>query len=371
MKNLSKSLQNAILKKGFIVYKYISLGELLQTIKRDYLEVLSKFNTGIALICGILGVIQIYFFILFIFSFYLILFIYLLIKLFIRTKKYFYINNVIFTEKNILIGNHIFGYDDSQKKTELLSLYEKEFDEYLANPSNLKKVIKSKEKELFVQVKKLFFKFFENFDGKNSVKLPILISLVIYSVSLFIFYYLGLVLGGLFFGIFALILKTYLFFKQSIELKMKISIESMENNICKLNLIEKKLEKKLNDFKGGEISNIEDFINKKFTMFYSLIGDIISEKNRLKNVIENSKHNNIINFKKFNLYIKNEYNKPIKNMIHVLKTYLKKIKTQKNSIEELDISVKESGNIKIKKLQFEKMIVNINEIISKIKSMQL
>jgi hypothetical protein len=40
----NEETEKEILEKGFSVYSYISLDELLLTVRKDYLEILSKIN---------------------------------------------------------------------------------------------------------------------------------------------------------------------------------------------------------------------------------------------------------------------------------------------------------------------------------------
>ena len=387
MNRLPENLQQEISQKGFVVYHYISFSELLQTVKRDYLNITASMNIPLLIISVIIGFINP----LLLFSilpiFYCFIFIILLWKMFWRTRKYVYISRVIFTEKNILIGSDVLGYNNSSSKAEknkkekLLRQYEEEFEEYLTRPSRLKPIIERKEKDFKKQVFKIFKsgKFFisgEKDSEMSKIGFAIMLAIYIYGISLVIFYYLGIFLGYIFFGFFALLLKAFLFFSKKIELQMKSSVEKMERDIVDIKRVNSVLQKKLEKFSGGEISDISDFVGEKFTTFYSCISEVIKEQEKLKKIISTSQYQKFIDFQKFSGYIRKQYNKPVQNMIRMLGKYAKKISEQKEALKNTSAESPEntsefSAHLSKKFLRLEQMEKQAEKNLEKLRMMQI
>ena len=134
---LNQEIEAEVAKKGFSVYNYISVKELLLTINKDYLEAISVLNIPLFIIFLVLGYGSLEYgdFSLLIsatFLIYGLIFAYLLVKLFYRTYKFSQITNVIYTKKGLILGDKIFNYSDDEKLHNLLLKCEKLFDEYLS-----------------------------------------------------------------------------------------------------------------------------------------------------------------------------------------------------------------------------------------------
>lgn len=312
----------------------------MQTVKRDYLEILIFINFPFGIVSmiasyaayegGSLYILLSYFFLA-----YGLIFCVLIFKLLQKTKEYLHVSNVVFTEQGILLGKDFIKYTETKKRNKLLEKYEDIFDEYLTHSSQLSKIIKAKQDELKNKVEKLFTSAIESADKiDRNVKIFITMSISLYTVFLVVFYFLGIGVGFLFFGIFAGILKIFLFFSRKTELQIKYSVEKLEKNIENIQRIESVLEKKLSQFSGGEISDISGFVGEKFEYFYSGIGEILEEKNNLKKIILHSQYQKFIDFEKFSGYIKKQYNKPVHHMIEMLEIYSQKISDQKILLQQ-------------------------------------
>ena len=136
-KYLNEEVEEEINEKGFSVYNYISLEELLLTSRKDFLEILSKINIVFGIISIVLGMLSYYtglFFILpiFLFVVYFIIFIFLFFKLLGRTKLFLYIADVVYTKTGLMISDDFLYYKkDKQKIDEKLEKYGSIFSEYL------------------------------------------------------------------------------------------------------------------------------------------------------------------------------------------------------------------------------------------------
>jgi len=81
------------------------------------------------------------------------------------------------------------------------------------------------------------------------------------------------------------------------------------------------LSQKISTFTGGEVSNISGFIGNKFNEFYSYTNISLKDKNKLLKLIKNSQFNDFVDFDLLKKYLKNNFNKPVKEMIAMLENY--------------------------------------------------
>ncbi len=360
---INENIKKEVLEKGFSIYNYISLKELLFTINKDYLDAILKLNSLLFVLFLVFSYISFEsgdFSILigFLFATYGFIFIYLVAKLFYRTSKFSQITNILYTKKGLIISNKIFQYEDDYELKELLLSYEKLFDEYLSKPSRLSENIEYMKKNLIE-------KFSNHFDQVSKIKDKnsgyLLIILLIYSISSFIFYYLGFVLGFLFFLIFSFFINIYFRFNKSIEIKIKENMSFIDDKIKNLNNIYEDLKAKIDTFKDGEISNLSKKMDSELNSFYLNINTILKNKDILKTIISESIYKDFIDFAHLANYIKEQFNKPLIDMITLLEDYERSINRQINSIKsELNSNISESYQLEQKLINLELIAKNIS-----------
>jgi hypothetical protein len=360
---INENIKKEVLEKGFSIYNYISLKELLFTINKDYLDAILKLNSLLFVLFLVFSYISFEsgdFSILigFLFATYGFIFIYLVAKLFYRTSKFSQITNILYTKKGLIISNKIFHYEDDYELKELLLSYEKLFDEYLSKPSRLSENIEYMKKNLIE-------KFSNHFDQVSKIKDKnsgyLLIILLIYSISSFIFYYLGFVLGFLFFLIFSFFINIYFRFNKSIEIKIKENMSFIDDKIKNLNNIYEDLKAKIDTFKDGEISNLSKKMDSELNSFYLNINTILKNKDILKTIISESIYKDFIDFAHLANYIKEQFNKPLIDMITLLEDYERSINRQINSIKsELNSNIIESYQLEQKLINLELIAKNIS-----------
>ena len=360
---INENIKKEVLEKGFSIYNYISLKELLFTINKDYLDAILKLNSLLFVLFLVFSYISFEsgdFSILigFLFATYGFIFIYLVAKLFYRTSKFSQITNILYTKKGLIISNKIFHYEDDYELKELLLSYEKLFDEYLSKPSRLSENIEYMKKNLIE-------KFSNHFDQVSKIKDKnsgyLLIILLIYSISSFIFYYLGFVLGFLFFLIFSFFINIYFRFNKSIEIKIKENMSFIDDKIKNLNNIYEDLKAKIDTFKDGEISNLSKKMDSELNSFYLNINTILKNKDILKTIISESIYKDFIDFAHLANYIKEQFNKPLIDMITLLEDYERSINRQINSIKsELNSNISESYQLEQKLINLELIAKNIS-----------
>ena len=358
-KYLNEFIEKEIEEKWFSVYDYISLRELLLTTRKDFLEILSKINIILLFFTIILWFIHILFAIYFLLGVYILIFLYIFFKLIKRTYYFFLISNVVYSNKWIILADKLYKFWDKNLENKLDN-FEEIFLEYLWKPSRLEELIQKKRKELFWDTYSNWFfvlkRFIWNIDSRDWVWALIVwfIIFVIYIFSLYLFYFLSYFFGFIFSIIYSFFIKIILYFRDNVELKIKAKTIKIDERLKKMDIIYNLLKKKIENFKSWEISNIQDFVEEKFSDFYTQISIILKEKKELEKLINNSKYKDFIDFNIFKKYLKKNFNKPIKEMISLLSKYEKLLENQILELKKLNKNSKK-----------QKLDINNTEILDK------
>lgn len=349
-KYVSNETKNQIEEKWFLVYNYISLRELMLTVQKDYLQILSKINLPFGIITIFLWIfsffslnfIPIISFVLFV---YFMIFIVLIYKLSIRTYFFLLISNIVYTSEWVIIWKELFLYNEDEKLENSLRKYEIMFDEFLSKSSNIEQIISSKKSELLKSnwniLKKWwewFGKILDNVNSKNSrnlVQLAIvaMISFAIYIMLLYLFYYIWILVWYVIFFFFSQIIKIILAFKKPVELKIKENIESIDSSFNNMNKIWSLIWEKIDNFNSWEISNISNIIWENLESFYLEIWLIMKKKEILLKILKESIYKDFINFTLLTNYLKLHFNKPILSLIWMLEQTEDSLKSWIKNIE--------------------------------------
>ena len=364
---LNKEIREEIEKKGFSIYNYISLKELLLTVNKDYLWIINILNIPLFIIFIIIIHSFISYFIPSIIITYSLIFIYLIGKLSFRTYKFSQITNILYTKKGLIIDNKIFHYEEDKELKDLLLNYEKIFDEYLSKPSRISENIKYLRKNIVNNFKKIF-----NFisGGERGNGLPIaFIVLVFYSITTFVLYYIGFILGFFLFFIFSFFINLYFKINKSTELKIKDNMTIIDNKLKKLDEIYLLLNKQINSFQDGEISNLGKKIDKDMNIFYENINTILTQKSLLREIIEQSIYKDFIDFEYLAFYIKTQFNKPLNDVIKLMSDYKSKVDNQIDEIENYlkNSNEKENYQVEQKLINLQTIQKNISMYLNKLK----
>jgi len=340
---INPEIQNEIYEKWFCVYNYISLKELLSTIQRDYLQIMSFINTPLAIISILVWVLtytNIFIFLFYILLVYSLILLYLIIIFIIRSYYFLLVSDIVYTSSWIILWNKLYDFKNENILENKLIIYEKYFDEYLSKSSNLSEVIKSKKTLLEDKVLNFWKGIFHKISKSKDPRFLILI-----------FWFI-------FFLLFWWIIKIILFFRKSIEIKIKNKIEKLYKRFEEIESIYLLLSNKISKFKWWEISNIWDFSQKSFESFYSKINTILEERKKLILILNKSNYKDFIDFKKLEKYIKNNFNKPINEMISLLKKYEKTLVSWIKDLDKLEKRDNELNfKLKEKKLILEKQLI--------------
>ena len=366
---INKKTIQEINEKGFSVYNYISFKELISTVNKDYLQALNVINIPFAIVSGIVGYMSyesnsILFLILLFLGVYFCVFTYLLIKLIYRTYKFSLVTNVIYTKQGIVINDNIHRYTDDLKLKVLLEKLENLFEEYLSKPSNLKSVIKN-EREKLLNKLSTNFKSVSKLSGnsrrvnKDTQKFIFIAYaiLAVYSISVVFFYFIGMIIGFVFFLILISLINLYFSINKSNELKIKQKVTKIDKEFLDLKEIYLKLNEKMTTFNKGEIFDLSKHIEDEYNDFYQKINKIIDHKDKLKNIIQDSSYQNFIDFPLFVIYLRNQFNKPLNEMIELLLSYQTKVSNEiikaKEAFDNTDSE---------EKYQIESRVINLETI---------
>ena len=366
---INKKTIQEINEKGFSVYNYISFKELISTVNKDYLQALNVINIPFAIVSGIVGYMSyesnsILFLILLFLGVYFCVFTYLVIKLIYRTYKFSLVTNVIYTKKGIVINDNIHHYKDDLKLKVLLEKLENLFEEYLSKPSNLKSIIKNEREKLLNKLSSNFKSVSKlngnsrrvNKDTQKFIFLAYAI-LAIYSISVVVFYFIGMIIGFLFFLILISLISLYFSINKSNELKIKQEVTKIDNELLDLKDIYLKLDEKMTSFNQGEIFDLSKHIEDEYNDFYQKINKIIDHKDKLKKIIQDSAYKDFIDFPLFVVYLRDQFNKPLNEMIQLLLSYQTKVSTE---ITEAKQAFKNTDSKE--KYQIESRIINLETI---------
>ena len=367
---INKKTIQEVNEKGFSVYNYISFKELISTVNKDYLSLLNIINIPFAIISGIVGYISFKsnsygFLILLFLAVYFFVFLYLIIKLIYRTYTFSLVTNVIYTKKGLVINNKIYKYKDDNKLTLLLNKLENLFEEYLSKPSNLKSAIKN-EREKLLNKLSTNFKSVSKLSGDNTRRMNkdtgkfifiIYAILILYSITVVFFYFIGMIVGFFLFFVIISLISLYFSINKSDELRIKQEITKIDKELSNLKNIYVHLNEKMTTFNQGEIFNLSKHIENEYTNFYQKISKIIDYKDNLKIIIQNSSYKNFIDFPIFVVYLKNQFNKPLNEMIQILLNYQTKVS---NEIIEAKKTFENTNSQE--KYQIESRIINLENI---------
>lgn len=354
-KYINEKIDKEINEKWFSVYNYISLKELFLTVQRDYLSILSKINLPfwiITIILWVLGYISNSFLLLFVFLFlaYATIFLVLAFKLVLRAYYFMKITDVVYTEKWIILWNEIYIYKEEERLINNLKKYEEMFEEFLSKPSNIEKVIAGKKKEVLEKNLKLWWKGLDlmwnlRWDWAK-LAIIVLLSHFAYVIFLYLFYYIGYFFWIAIFFIINIFLKIILKFTKNTEVKIKWKIEDIDESFKNMEKIDKMLSHKISTFKEWEISDISSSVENNFSNFYTEVISVFNQKKKLFNLINNSKFKDFINFQKLEKYLKDNFNKPVLNMISMLEKFekllekqIKLLKITNSNLEILDVNL--------------------------------
>ena len=122
-------------------------------------------------------------------------------------------------------------------------------------------------------------------------------------------------------------------------------------------------------FNKGEIFDLSKHIEDEYNEFYQKINKIIDHKDKLKDIIQSSTYKDFIDFPVYVVYLRDQFNKPLDEMIQLLKTYQKKVSTQLEEAKQefKNTNAKERYQIETKIINLETIYKNITKHLEQLK----
>jgi len=362
---------NEVNAKGFSVYRYLSPKELVMTVQQDYLGLLigsHYFFTAVTIIVGLFTYVSASYmhFAYYLLGAYGLIFIYLLIRLFYRTYIFFLVRNVVYTHEGLILGDRIVYYREDREFLPRLKRYAALFKEYLSKDSKLETDIAVKRLRLFTTLKQNFKSLSqagELFEALDRFVMALFVLFAIHAATLVLFYFVGLVVGYLFFGLYGLLIGLVMSFSPSQALAIKKEVAAIDAGLKSLETRYEELKTKLSDFTGGEISDLSPFVAETFTRFYGTVDTVLQKQQRLARLIEHSKYREFIDFSKFAAYMKQAFNRPVHEMLALTEHAFGQVNAQLSELATLleQPGLDGSEQLKLKQARLEMMLHQITK----------
>lgn len=352
-------IKKEISEKWFCVYEYISYQELFLTVKKDYLNILMMIYVPLSILLIISGLISVIFFIIVTIWVYFLIFLYLFSKLLQRSYYFVLTSDIVYTKSWIIVGKNIYKENIDILAQKLENIFHEplwwksKLDEIIGQDRNL-----LMEKTSAMRKKVFHFASQINTGGKwkNGAPILILVTLVV-EWLVYVFYYVWYFLWIAFFYFFYLFIKMIVNYKKWLELKIKDTVLFLDKSFQTIHTSYLALEKRLNTFQQWEIGNLNNIVDKNFTLFYENIHTSLHLKKKLFHLLEKSLFKDFIDFPVLEFYIQKNFNKPVQKMIELLESTKNNLEKQ---IWEIDMTLR---NISLKNnstwnLEQKKIILN-------------
>lgn len=390
--SIPENIQNIISERWFYLYNWISEKDVKNSIQRDFLKLIKKFWPYVSAVFitivawfmttwnSELWNIFLYWWI-WIINFFLL--IYLTIIAITRSKNLRENDYVLMTDSSISINWKIEKYEDFFKNSrkEIIKI-SNIFEEEIFKESNLEKTKKTFLSQVFSQIWD-WFRFISKLwksSSKDSVKVIglLLVIYCIYALSLWIFYIVWIFLIWCFWILLSIINKQIMLVKWHKITSINELFEKIDKRSMWLVEEKTKLSKYLNealnnDWKDSLLIKINNWIKEINSNAESAINSSI----KLKKEIIESKYSEMFNFWIYNSWIKKQIYTPLSQIVQLLE---KNIELLKKQVEFIKIQIKNTTDISLiwplelskkrieeKKIQFEKQLPKINNLISNLK----
>lgn len=329
-------IEKEIQEKWFCVYDYISYKELFLTVKKDYLNILMMIYVPLSVLLIISWLINVILFIVVSIWVYFLIFLYLFTKLLQRSYYFVLTSQIVYTKSGIIIGKNIYkeNIDILAQKLENI------FHERLGWESKLDEIIKQ-DRNLLVEktsaMRKKVFHFASQINtgekGKSGAPLLIIVALVV-EWLVYVFYYVGYFLWIAFFYVFYLFIKMIVNYKKWLEFKIKDTVLLLDKSFQTMNTSYLALEERFHTFQQWEIWNLNNIVDKNFTLFYENINNSLHLKKTLFALLEKSAFKDFLDFPVLENYIQKNFNKPVQKMIELLENTKSNLEKQISEIEK-------------------------------------
>lgn len=354
---LAKS-ENEVENRGFSLYEYISVDELKSSLMLDYLSLITRSSTPLAIVTFIAGIIGLLkgmsgvFLAIFgvLAVYYFVIFCILTVRMFLKWKIFSEMASVVLTDDFLVSGGNVIEKNNFTEREKKFAKIEKTFHEPLFGKSNIAKLTEIEKQNLKEKLKTLISgggKIFQTLEqnvghNRDGQQIMIYISLVltatgaIFGLMMGITYFLGLPIIWLLAIIFAKIFKKILLLKNAKEYKIQDFFEKIDSNSRSLQSEKTKIIAEITEAKNNNWQeNLSGKIHENFVALNLHTKKAINESLTLKKILENSeKYAKIFNFGKYDTWIKNEILAPILELLDLTEKNILLLKNTKTALEK-------------------------------------
>lgn len=366
----TEDIRKSVEDKGFSVYEYITIKELLMTVRIDYFDIINAYYTYIVVTCCVLALFLLgpinmeahtvfYTIVFFSITLYIIIGFIIFRNLFIRSKLFFECSMVVYAGKGVFLGKDFIAYDDKNLGKEV-HFYETFFEEKLGHESLLPSLLKNSRRKLLSLYKKGIKSIFSN--GKGALFL--LMAAVFFMGLSFIFYIFGLIIFFPIFFMYKLFIHIQYEKKNKDIISLKLNAQRIDENLKKCQKIYKSIKKELQLYKAGKINkNFEMQIGVHFKNIYTLLLETVTCGKQIQKVLRKDRYKNAIDLVKFYTYLQKYFQSPIKELIDSIdmkKNEIKKTLSEiKHQISKTQIA-NHSASLKQKEIHLNMLLKQMN-----------
>ena len=328
-KIIPENIEKEINLKWFYLYRYLELNDLSNTLKKNLLDIISKFGDKFSFILLFIAIISIpfldkniiFYYILYFFWFiFWLIFIYLFALALYKWNLLIRNTFIIITSDYLIINSKILKISDFDSIEKELKKIENIFDKSIFNSQ--------KNIYNFSELKEILKKGYENIYEKKIWSI-VFILLILYAISSFFIIFMYFV-AIFFIFIFSLVIG---FFIKIILLKMWNDVLNINEGFIKIDIFWNKLKKSSKEikilFKKARDNDWEKLllvkINKNIENINNSVSKNIDLSINLKNRIKSSRYNKLYDFNLYNNWLKKELYNPIYKLKEILLIHKKNI----------------------------------------------
>ena len=238
---------------------------------------------------------------------------------------------MIFTDNHIIAHSKVFERENFDENNPIFEKTKKLFHEELFESSRLPNYIETQKSVLTTQLGKIFknsAKILESVnknshsDKNNPAGIIILIFIIgglLFAIMMGITYFIGVPIVYLLASLYARIMHAILLTTNNTEYKIQSLFTRIDNNSHKLQNEKNTLVSSLTEAKNNEwLENLSGRINDAFKKLNIFANSTTNDSITLRKMLENSKYHDILNFPKYDTWIKNQVLTPIIELISLL-----------------------------------------------------
>ncbi len=365
-------IQEQVNERGFYLYEWISPDELRMSVQADYLSVVRKASTPLAIITFIAGLIGLAAWpigvigaiIAVLWIFYSFVFLYLILKMIRRSYLYTRGADVVITDHHYVSWGDIIEKKNLHIEESTFRKMGELFREPLFEPSRLSDYVKLERKSLLEQLKdiasgwgKIVGKIGRSKDA-GGIILVILLWGILYGAMMAGVYFIGVFFVALLARFFSWVAHWILLALNNLEYEIQNLFSRITESSIELKAEKKNTLSLLGEASKNEwVDNLRGKLDESFAMINKRAKSSLDESEKLKNLLETSKYKDIFNFVKYGNWIQRQILEPIEEILELLTKNYKKIDSTIVNLESQIITTLEPSLKRPLELQKDRLIL--------------